>query len=101
MGPWRPAPDVKQEIIIIPFYKIHLDLISGIVAYNSDKYAAHFFNEAMWLNNIEIMAQKSSLPQIVIKYCNVVKWKYSFKVAIIHTDRETAFGDKFKEYITE
>ena len=41
---------------MVPFYKIHLDLISGIVAYNDDKYTAYFFDKAMWLNDMEMMA---------------------------------------------
>jgi len=42
--------------LMVPFYKIHFDLISGIVVYNSDQYATHFFNNAMQLNNIKTMA---------------------------------------------
>ena len=47
------------------------------------------------------MAQKSSLPQIVIKYCNVVEQQYSFKIAIICTDKETVLRNSFKECIAE
>jgi hypothetical protein len=31
---------------IIPFYRIYLDLIPKIVAYNGDKYTVHFLNNA-------------------------------------------------------
>ena len=31
--------------LIILFYRIHLDLISGIVTYNGDEYAVHFFDK--------------------------------------------------------
>jgi len=55
----------------------------------------------MQLNNIETMTQKSSLPQIVIKYCNVIKQRYGFKVAIIHINKKTAFGDNFKKSIAK
>ena len=47
------------------------------------------------------MAKKSSLPQVVIKYYNIIKRKYSFKVAIIYIDRETALKNNFKEYIAK
>ena len=47
------------------------------------------------------MAKKSSLPKIIINYCNIIKQKYSFKVAIIYIDRETALKGNFKEYIAE
>ena len=32
--------------LTVPFYKIHLDLIPGIVVYNSDKYTVYFLNDA-------------------------------------------------------
>ena len=83
------------------FYRIYLDLIPRIIVYNSNKYTAHFFNKATQLNNIETMTQKSSLLQIIIKYYNVIKQQYSFKVIIIYINRETALGDKFKECIIE
>jgi hypothetical protein len=85
----------------IPFYRIHLNLIPGIVIYNSNKHMAHFLNNTTWINKVEIIAKKSSLPQVIIKYCNVIKWWHSFKVAIIYTDRETALKYNFKKYITE
>ena len=87
--------------LTVPFYKIYFNLIPGIVAYNGDKYAAHFLDDATRMNEVETMAQKSSLPQIVINYCNVTERRYGFKVAIIHTDGETALRGNFKEYITE
>jgi hypothetical protein len=34
----------KLTRLVVPFYKIHLDLIPGIVAYNSYKYAVYFLN---------------------------------------------------------
>ena len=86
---------------LVPFYRIHLDLIPGIVAYNGDQYVAHFLDDATRLNDVEAMAKKSSLPQVVIKYCNVVERRYGFKVAIIHTDGETALGNNFKECMAE
>jgi len=43
------------------------------------------------------MAKKSSLTQIIIKYCNIIERWYGFKVAIIHTDKETSFIGEFKE----
>ena len=46
---------------------------------------------------MEIIAKKSSLPQIVINYCNVTEQRYGFKVAIIHIDREIALKSNFKE----
>jgi len=58
---------------LVPFYKIYLNLIPGIVAFNSDKYAVYFLNDATRINKVEIMAKKSSLTQIVIKYCNIIK----------------------------
>ena len=63
----------KPTRLVVPFYKIHLDLIPGIVAYNGDQYAVYFLNNATRINKVETMAKKSSLTQIVIKYCNVVK----------------------------
>jgi len=50
---------------------------------------------------MEVIAKKLSLPQVVIKYYNVVKRRYGFKVVIIHIDGETAFKNNFKEYITK
>jgi len=44
------------------------------------------------------MAKKSSLTQIVIKYCNVIERRYGFKVAIIYIDRETSLIGEFKEW---
>ena len=85
----------------VPFYRIHLDLIPGIVAYNGDKYAAHFLDEATRMNEVETMAKKSSLTQIVIKYCNVIERRYGFKVAIIHTDGETSLAGEFDEWAAE
>jgi hypothetical protein len=49
------------------------------------------------MNKVEIMAKKLSLTQIVIKYCNIIKQQYSFKVAIIYINRETSLTGKFNE----
>ena len=53
------------------------------------------------MNDIKAIAKKLSLPQVVIKYYNIVKRRYGFKVVIIHTDREIALGNNFKECIAE
>ena len=42
-----------------------------------------------------------SFPQITIKYCNVIKQWYGFKVVIIYIDGEIALRGDFKEYITK
>ena len=62
---------------------------------------AHFLDNIIQLNNIEAMAKKSSLPQVIIKYYNIIKKRYSFKVAIIYINRETALKNNFKEYIAK
>jgi len=87
----------KPTRLVVPFYRIHLDLIPGIVAYNSYKYVVHFLNNITRINKVETIAKKSSLTKIVIKYCNVIKQRYGFKVAIIYTDRETSLIGEFKE----
>jgi len=63
----------KLTRLVVPFYKIYLDLIPGIIAYNSYKYAVYFLNNAIRINKVEIIAKKSSLTQIVIKYYNIIK----------------------------
>ena len=85
----------------VPFYRIHLDLIPGIVAYNGDKYAVHFLDDATRMNEVETMVKKSLLTQIVIRYCNIIERRYGFKVAIIHTDGETSLAGEFKEWTDE
>jgi hypothetical protein len=87
----------KPTRSVVPFYKIHLDLISRIVAYNSHKYVVYFLNDAIRINKVETMAKKLFLTQIVIKYYNIIKRRYSFKVAIIYIDRETSLIGEFKE----
>ena len=47
--------------LIVPFYKIHLNLIPGIVVYNSNKYTVYFLNKATQINKVEIIVKKSSL----------------------------------------
>ena len=42
--------------LIVPFYRIYLNLILGIVVYNSDKYVAYFLNNKTWINDVDIMA---------------------------------------------
>ena len=42
--------------LTIPFYRIYLNLILGIVVYNSDKYAAYFLNDTIRINNVDTMA---------------------------------------------
>ena len=59
--------------LMVPFYRIYLDLIPRIVIYNSDQHAAHFLDDMTRLNEVETMAKKSSLPQITINYYNVIK----------------------------
>jgi hypothetical protein len=59
--------------LTIPFYRIHLNLIPGIVVYNGDKYIAHFLNDMTRINEVKMIAKKSSLPQIIIKYYNVIE----------------------------
>jgi len=34
----------KLTRLVVPFYRIYLDLIPGIIAYNSYKYAVYFLN---------------------------------------------------------
>ena len=40
----------------VPFYKIHLDLIPKIIAYNSNQHAAHFLDNVTRMNEVEMMA---------------------------------------------
>jgi len=47
------------------------------------------------------MAKKSSLTKIVIKYYNVIKRRYGFKVAIIYINRETSLIGEFKEWVAK
>jgi hypothetical protein len=47
---------------IILFYRIYLNLISRIVVYNSNKHIAHFLNNTTWMNEVEMIAKKLSLP---------------------------------------
>jgi hypothetical protein len=63
----------KPTRLVVPFYRIYLDLIPKIVAYNSYKYTVHFLNNIIWINKVEIMAKKLSLTKIVIKYYNIIK----------------------------
>jgi hypothetical protein len=51
----------KLTRLAVPFYRIHLDLIPGIVAYNSYKYVVYFLNNITRINKVEIIAKKSSL----------------------------------------
>ena len=55
---------LRRQLIrlTVLFYKIHLDLIPGIVIYNSNQHAAYFLNNATQINKVKIMAKKSSLP---------------------------------------
>jgi len=87
----------KLTRLVVPFYRIYLDLIPRIITYNSYKYAVHFLNNITRINKVEIMAKKSSLTQIVIKYYNIIKRRYGFKVAIIYINREISLIGEFKE----
>jgi len=60
-------------LLMVPFYRIYLNLIPRIVVYNGDKYAVYFLNNATRINKVDIMVKKSSLTQRVIIYCNVIK----------------------------
>ena len=82
---------------MVPFYKIYLNLIPRIVIYNGDKYIVYFLNNTIRINKVEIIAKKVSLTQIVIKYYNIIKRRYGFKVAIIYIDREISLIGEFKE----
>jgi len=48
-----------------------------------------------------MIAKKLSLTQVVIRYCNIIKRWYGFKVAIIYTDGEMSLRGDFKEWTTE
>jgi len=63
----------KPTRLVVPFYRIYLDLIPRIVAYNGYKYAVYFLNNTIRINKVEIIAKKSSLTKIVIKYYNIIK----------------------------
>jgi len=41
---------------MVLFYRIHLNLILGIVVYNSDRYAAYFLNDAIRINDVNTIA---------------------------------------------
>jgi len=60
-------------LLIVPFYRIYLNLIPRIVAFNSSKYAVHFLNNITRINKVDIIVKKSSLTQRVIIYCNIIK----------------------------
>ena len=47
--------------LTVPFYRIYLNLIHKIIAYNSDKYAVYFLNNATRINKVETIAKKSLL----------------------------------------
>jgi len=51
----------KLTRLAVPFYRIHLDLIPGIIAYNSYKYTVHFLNDTTRINKVEMIAKKLSL----------------------------------------
>ena len=51
----------KPTRLVVPFYKIYLDLIPRIIAYNSYKYVVHFLNNIIRINKVEIIAKKLSL----------------------------------------
>jgi hypothetical protein len=63
----------KLTRLAVPFYRIHLDLIPGIVAYNGHKYVVYFLNDTTRINKVETMAKKLSLTKIVIKYYNIIE----------------------------
>ena len=46
---------------MVPFYRIHLNLISRIVAYNGHEYAVYFLDDVTRINKVEMIAKKSSL----------------------------------------
>jgi len=60
-------------LLIVPFYRIHLNLIPRIVAFNSNKYAVYFLNDATRINKVDIIVKKLSLTQRVIIYYNIIK----------------------------
>jgi len=68
-----------------------------MVIFNNNKYAVHFLNDTTRINKVDIMAKKLSLTQRVITYCNIIKQRYGFKVAIIYIDKEMSLRDKFKD----
>ena len=39
---------------IRPFYRVHIDLFLGIMVYNSDVWAIHFFDEFTRMNKVEM-----------------------------------------------
>ena len=43
--------------LTVPFYRIYLNLIPGIIAYNSDKYAVYFLDDVTLINKVEIIAK--------------------------------------------
>jgi hypothetical protein len=56
---------ISRRLLIrltILFYKIYLDLIPGIVVYNSNKHIMHFLNNMTWMNEVKTIAKKLSLP---------------------------------------
>ena len=91
----------KPTRLVVPFYKIHLDLIPRIIIYNSDQYIVYFLNNIIQINKVEIIAKKSSLTQIIIKYYNIIKRRYGFKVAIIYINRETSLIGEFKKWVAK
>jgi len=48
-------------LLMVPFYKIHLNLIPGIVVFNGNKYVVYFLNDITRINKVDIMAKKLSL----------------------------------------
>jgi len=48
-------------LLTVPFYRIHLNLIPRIVAFNGNKYIVYFLNNATRINKVDIMVKKLSL----------------------------------------
>ena len=41
--------------LIVPFYRIYLNLIPRIVVYNSNKYIVYFLNNIIRINKVKVM----------------------------------------------
>jgi len=50
----------KPTRLVVPFYRIYLDLIPRIVIYNSHKYVVYFLNNAIWINKVETVTDALS-----------------------------------------
>jgi hypothetical protein len=86
---------------LIPFEKVHFDLIQMSEGYNRDEWILHFLDDATRMNFVYTLPVKPLLPDSVQEFTTWVRRHYRYEVKTFRTDNETSLRKRFTTWVKD